>query len=53
MSSATSIWQGDKERFGTAPPFFSLDGQAVDVLDLKTLLVTRGLNVPEEKQQCI
>jgi len=27
---------------------FHLDGQAVDVLDLKTLLITRGINVPEE-----
>jgi len=27
---------------------FNLDGQDVDVLDLKTLLVTRGVNVPEE-----
>ena len=27
---------------------FNLDGQSVDVLDLKTLLITRGINVPEE-----
>ena len=27
---------------------FNLDGQEVDVLDLKTLLVTRGINMPEE-----
>ena len=27
---------------------FNLDGQVVDVLDLKTLLITRGINVPEE-----
>ena len=27
---------------------FNLDGQAVDVLDLKTLLITRGIDVPEE-----
>lgn len=27
---------------------FDLDGQAVDVLDLKTLLITRGINLPEE-----
>ena len=27
---------------------FNLDGQSVDVLDLKTLLITRGLSVPEE-----
>ena len=27
---------------------FNIDGQIVDVLDLKTLLITRGINVPEE-----
>jgi len=27
---------------------FKLDGQDVDVFDLKTLLITRGINVPEE-----
>ena len=27
---------------------FDLDGQTVDVFDLKTLLITRGINVPEE-----
>ena len=27
---------------------YDIDGQAVDVLDLKTLLITRGINVPEE-----
>jgi hypothetical protein len=47
-SSTTSITQGNTERFGAMPPFFNLDGQAVDVLDLKTLLITRGINVPEE-----
>jgi len=31
-----------------APDFFNLDGQSVDVFDLKTLLITRGINVPEE-----
>jgi pyruvate-formate lyase-activating enzyme len=30
-----------------AAALFQLDGQAVDVLDLKTLLITRGINVPE------
>jgi len=28
--------------------FFDLDGQTVDALDLKTLLITCGINVPEE-----
>ena len=31
-----------------AASLFSLDGQTVDVFDLKTLLITRGINVPEE-----
>jgi hypothetical protein len=48
VSSTTSIWQGKKEPFGTAAASFNLDGQTVDVLDLKTLLITRGINVPEE-----
>ena len=30
------------------PPHFDLDGEVVDVLDLKTLLITRGINVPDE-----
>jgi hypothetical protein len=48
MSSATSAWQGKTEQFGTAAASFNLGGQTVDVLDLKTLLITRGINVPEE-----
>jgi len=48
MSLGTSIRRGKKEQSGTAPASFNLDGQAVDVLDLKTLLITRGINVPEE-----
>ena len=31
-----------------ATTFCNLDGQTVDVLDLKTLLITRGINVPAE-----
>jgi hypothetical protein len=27
---------------------FNLDGEEVDIFDLKTLLITRGINVPEE-----
>ena len=48
MSSTTSLWQGKHGRFGTAAGSFNLGGQTVDVLDLKTLLITRGINVPEE-----
>ena len=48
MSSATEAGQGEKEYCGTAASSFNLGGQAVDVLDLKTLLITRGINVPEE-----
>jgi len=29
-------------------PTYFLDGQLVDVLDLKTLLITRGINVPDD-----
>jgi pyruvate-formate lyase-activating enzyme len=47
-SSATSIWQAKQEQSDTAAASFNLDGQTVDVLDLKTLLITRGINVPEE-----
>ena len=43
ITSATT-----KKQFGTATTLFSLDGQTVDVFDLKTLLITRGINVPEE-----
>jgi hypothetical protein len=30
------------------PQTYSLDGEEVDVLDLKTLLITHGINVPDE-----
>jgi hypothetical protein len=33
---------------GPSQGLFQLEGQSVDVLDLKTLLLTRGVNVPEE-----
>jgi hypothetical protein len=46
--STTSIQQGTKEQSETAATSFILEGQTVDVLDLKTLLITRGINVPEE-----
>jgi hypothetical protein len=48
MNSATRFCQGKKEQFGSAATSFNLDGQIVDALDLKTLLITRGINVPEE-----
>jgi len=48
MSSATSIRREKREPLGTAACCFNLDGQSVDALDLKTLLITRGINVPEE-----
>src|SRR5208282_721505 len=48
VGSATSVWQRKTDLFGTACSSFNLDGQTVDVLDLKTLLITRGINVPEE-----
>jgi hypothetical protein len=48
ITSGTSVWQGKKEEPGKAATSFNLDGQPVDVLDLKTLLITRGINVPEE-----
>ncbi len=34
--------------FDRSTASFNLDGVTVDVLDLKTLLITRGLSVPEE-----
>jgi hypothetical protein len=37
-----------KKQFGKATALFNLDGQTVDVFDLKALLITRGINVPEE-----
>jgi hypothetical protein len=43
-----NLRQEGREPFGAATTFFNLDGQTVDVLDLKTLLITRGLNVPAE-----
>jgi hypothetical protein len=48
MTSATSLPHGKKEPSGTPAASFNLGGQTVDVLDLKTLLITRGINVPEE-----
>jgi hypothetical protein len=47
ISSATSVRQGNKEQIGSATTLFHLGGQTVDVFDLKTLLITRGINVPE------
>ena len=38
----------DTARCETAARSFNLDGQEVDVFDLKTLLITRGINVPDE-----
>jgi pyruvate-formate lyase-activating enzyme len=35
-------------RPGCRPPRFELDGELVDALDLKTLLITHGINVPDE-----
>jgi pyruvate-formate lyase-activating enzyme len=48
MSQTTGIREGKKEQSGAAAASFDLGGQTVDVLDLKTLLITRGINVPEE-----
>ena len=48
MSSATTIPHGKREQSATPAASFNLGGQAMDVLDLKTLLITRGINVPEE-----
>jgi hypothetical protein len=48
MNAATASGQKKKEQFGTEAATFNLDGQTVDVLDLKTLLITRGINVPQE-----
>jgi hypothetical protein len=44
---ATSDRPGNKEQPGSAGGLFDLDGETVDVLDLKTLLITRGIHVPE------
>ncbi|MGO8676044.1 MAG: radical SAM protein [Limisphaerales bacterium] len=48
MRLPTNAEPAKQERSGTAAASFDLGGQAVDVLDLKTLLITRGINVPEE-----
>jgi len=48
VTSVTTIWQRKTDLLGRAAGSFNLDGQTVDVLDLKTLLITRGINVPEE-----
>jgi hypothetical protein len=48
LLSATAPRPGKNEPLPTAAASFNLDGQAVDVLDLKTLLITRGINLPEQ-----
>jgi hypothetical protein len=47
ISSAARGSEENPGRPGPAGAGFKLDGQAVDVLDLKTLILTRGINVPE------
>ena len=50
-SRGEGICKPQEGRWGDAPgaatSLFNLDGETVDVLDLKTLLVTRGINLPE------
>ena len=48
MNPATRIPEANKEPSSTVAAPFCLDGQDMDVLDLKTLLVTRGIDVPED-----
>jgi hypothetical protein len=48
MNSVTRVGQEQRDLSGSPAAFFQIDGQTVDVLDLKTLLITRGINVPEE-----
>jgi hypothetical protein len=45
---ATQIPDTKTESCPTNATSFRLDGQNMDVLDLKTLLVTRGIDVPED-----
>ena len=48
MNSTPCGCQCGPEKLPSDGVHFNLDGQEVDVLDLKTLLVTRGINMPEE-----
>jgi len=48
MTAKTSSRQACTEPLSPIKNGFNLDGQVVDVLDLKTLLITRGINVPDE-----
>jgi hypothetical protein len=45
-AAAIRIWSGMRETIGSAANRFELGGQSVDVFDLKTLLLTRGIDVP-------
>ena len=47
MDSAANGRAGAREQSPLAGPFL-LEGEPVDILDLKTLLITRGINLPEE-----
>jgi len=48
MNSAKNLAPHKTSHSVEATTHFNLDGQNVDVLDLKTLLITKGINVPEE-----
>jgi len=48
MITTTNAGQASVEPPRSVTSVFNLDGQTVDVLDLKTLLITRGINVPDE-----
>ncbi len=47
-ASAEDAGQHNEEQVNSMPESYRLDGQMVDMLDLKVLLITRGINVPEE-----
>ena len=51
ISSTCGAVRGIPEPLKRTTGRFNLDGEQVDVFDLKTLLLTRGINVPDEVVQ--